>query len=138
MKLERILDAALEKGGDFADVFVEKKFTTGIGCEDNRIERVDSGIDLGAGVRVVNGDTTSYAYTNDISLQGLIQVADIASRAAAGSRQVTNVKITKRVPEFDFNVELPPDMVPVSDKVDQVERANRAARRVDERINRFP
>ncbi|ATW24006.1 TldD/PmbA family protein [Candidatus Formimonas warabiya] len=133
-ELEKILDAALEEGGDFAEIFVEKKFTTGIGCEDNRIEQVDSGVDLGAGMRVIKGDTTSYAYTNDLSLHGLMQVANIASRAAAGSRQGTPVKITKRFPQFDFDIELPPDMVPVANKVEQVERANRAARRVDERI----
>lgn len=133
-ELEKILDTALEEGGDFADIFVEKKVTTGIGCEDNKIERVDTGIDLGAGVRVISGETTSYAYTNDLSLHGLMQIANIASRAAKSGRQTAPVKISKRMPQFDFEIELPPDMVPVLDKVAQVEQANKAARGVDEKI----
>lgn len=133
-ELEKVLDAALEQGGDFADIFVEKKVATGIGCEDNKIERVNTGIDLGAGVRVISGETTSYAYTNDVSLQGLMEIANIASRAAKSDRPSAPISITKRMPEFRFEIELPPDKVPVSDKVDQVERANKAARGVSEKI----
>lgn len=133
-ELEKILEAALEEGGDFADVFLEKKITTGIGCEDNKIERVNTGIDIGAGVRVISGTTTSYAYTNDLSIHSLLQIANVASRAAKSGRQIKPIKINKKVPQFDFKIELPPDHVPVSDKVGQVERANKAARGVSEKI----
>lgn len=133
-ELEKILDAALNEGGDFADVFIDKRLTTSIGCEDNRIERVNSGIDIGAGVRVVIGDTTSYAYTNDISFHGLMQIASVASRAAKEKRKSTETTITRKIPEFDFEIEFPPDAVPVADKVEQVKRANSAARRANELI----
>ncbi|MDD2496669.1 MAG: TldD/PmbA family protein [Desulfitobacteriaceae bacterium] len=133
-ELEKILDTALNEGGDFADVFIEKRVTTSIGCEDNRIERINSGIDIGAGVRVVMGDTTSYAYTNDNSYHGLMQVANVASRAAKSKRDLIETAITKKMPEFDFDIELSPDSLPVSDKVEQVKRANSAARRVNEQV----
>jgi len=133
-ELEKVLDAALEEGGEFADIFVEKKVTTGIGFEDNKIERVNTGIDLGAGVRVISGETTSYAYTNDVSLHGLMQIANVASRAAKSFRHREPIRINKRMPQFDFEIELPPDIVPVSDKVAQVERANKAARGEGDKI----
>jgi TldD protein len=133
-ELEKILEAALAEGGDFADIFLEKKITTAIGCEDNKIERVNTGIDIGAGVRVINGSATSYAYTNDLSLHSLLQIANVASRAAKSGLRTRPIKVHKKLPHFDFDVELPPDKVPVSDKVGQVEQANKAARGVDEKI----
>lgn len=133
-ELEKILAAALENGGEFADVFVERRVTTSIGCEDRRIERVNSGIDAGAGVRVVSGGKTSYAYTNDLSLHGLLQVADVAGRGGAGSGAGEKICLTKKMPSFDFSVELKPDDVPVEDKVEQVKRAEQAARAQDPRI----
>ncbi|MEN3004371.1 TldD/PmbA family protein [Dehalobacterium formicoaceticum] len=133
-ELEKILDKALAAGGDFADIFMEKKVTTGIGCEDNKIERVNTGIDMGAGVRVISGETTSYAYTNDVSLDGLLEVAQIASRAAKSERSNKPVKITKKMPQFDFEIEMPPHQVSVSHKVEQVQLANQGARNIDEKI----
>ncbi|MGQ9824072.1 MAG: PmbA/TldA family metallopeptidase, partial [Desulfotomaculales bacterium] len=73
--LKEVLSLALTNGGDFADVFVEQKATTGIVLEGGKIERVHSGIDAGAGIRVLAGDTTAYAYTNDLSPQGLKEAA---------------------------------------------------------------
>jgi TldD protein len=133
-ELEKIINAALADGAEFADIFLERKVTTNIDCEDNKIERVNSGIDAGAGVRVINGETTSYAYTNDLTIDGLIQVANVASRAAKGTKKIRDIAITKRVPEFDFNIDLPPNQVSVEDKVKQVEIANTAARNIDNRI----
>lgn len=127
-ELEQVLEAALAEGGDFADIFMERKLTTGIKCEDNRVERINSGTDLGAGVRVISGEATSYAYTNDLSLSGLLQVAGVAAKAARGGRNKAPIKVTRSVPAVDFSVELSPDTVPVADKVEQVSRANRAAR----------
>jgi len=133
-ELEKILDAALAEGGDFADIFLERKVTNSISCEDNKIERVNSGIDSGGGVRVISGDTTAYVYTNDLSLHGLLQVANVASRAAKGAGDRRGTVITGKLPEFDLGVELSPAQVPIEDKVDQVKRANQAARKSDSRI----
>ncbi|MGI6678581.1 MAG: TldD/PmbA family protein [Dehalobacterium sp.] len=133
-ELEKILDTALAAGGDFADIFMEKKVTTVIGCEDNKIERVNTGIDMGAGVRVISGATTSYAYTNDISLSGLLKIAQVASQAAKSSQHFQPVKITKKVPQFDFDIEMMPDQVSITQKVEQVQLANAGARSIDEKI----
>ncbi|MEW6425581.1 MAG: DNA gyrase modulator, partial [Bacillota bacterium] len=54
--LKEVLDLALSNGGDFADIFVENRRITGISCEDNKIERVQTGLDAGAGIRVLAGE----------------------------------------------------------------------------------
>ncbi len=56
--IERVLGAALRRGGDFAEVFVEDRHSTSAVLDDGRVEELSSGRDRGAGVRVVVGETT--------------------------------------------------------------------------------
>ncbi|NLK00518.1 MAG: hypothetical protein GX318_04695, partial [Clostridia bacterium] len=42
-EIEKILSIALRRGGDFADIFIEKKKGTGITLEAQRIEKIHSG-----------------------------------------------------------------------------------------------
>lgn len=132
--LEEVLSIALQKGGDFAEVYVERKKTTSIGCEADKIERIGGGIDIGAGIRVVSGDNTSYAYTNDLSLEGLKKAAGIVAQSAQGKKQNVTLDLTKLKPVVDFEVEQRPERVTVDEKVDVVKRANRSARQLDDRI----
>jgi TldD protein len=53
-------------------------------CEDNRIEKVISGLDRGAGVRLIVGQRTAYAYTNEVTTGSLMEMADAVRQAAAG------------------------------------------------------
>ena len=133
-ELEEILAAALHDGGEFADIFLERRATTSISMEDGRIERVNSGIDAGGGVRVVSNGKTAYAYTNDLTKSGLLAVAAVASRAAEGESRSPAIALTKRMPEFDFTIKLPPNAVDVADKVAQVQKAEKAARQVSDQI----
>src|SRR5690554_1613181 len=87
--LQEVIAAALNNGGDFADVFVERKRMTGISCEGGKIERIQSGREAGAGIRVLTGDKTAYAYTNDLSREGLLKAAAIVSHAVDNGQQRT-------------------------------------------------
>lgn len=133
-QLETILAKALAEGGDFAEVFLEKKSNTGISCEDNRIEKVISGIELGAGIRVIVGENTAYGYTNDLSEEGLLEVAQVVAKAAKGAAKNIEIELKKPQPSVPFEVQQLPNEVSIDQKVSLVEAANQAARAVDERI----
>jgi len=132
--LDDILHKALAQGGDFADIFIENRKTTIVSCEDNRIERVKTGTDIGAGVRVVYGDTTAYAYTNKVNRDELMAVADIASRAGKGANKDVVLDLQSIPTGDDLDVKVLPGDVKIEDKVAVVEAANTAARALDERI----
>lgn len=133
-QLKEILDIALAKGGDLAEIFIEHKETTSIGCEDKKIERINSGIDAGAGIRVISGESTAYAFTNELTEKSLKQVAEVASRAATGSPRNVNLDFTTPQPLVQFDIELPPDKVKVEDKVAKVKAADEVARDIDKKI----
>ena len=46
--------AALEKGGDYADLFFEHSYSSNIGLQDGAVNRASSNIDFGMGVRVLS------------------------------------------------------------------------------------
>src|SRR6056297_2198896 len=92
--LQEILEIALSEGVDFAEIFIENKSNTGISLEANKIERIVNGIDIGAGIRVLVGENTSYAYTNDVSKEGLKNVARIVAKA--GKENKKEIKINMK------------------------------------------
>lgn len=95
--LGRVLGAALSSGGDFAEIFVEDRVSSGISLDDRKIEELSSGHDRGAGIRVVVGETTGYAHTSDLSEHGLLHAAETASAVARdGGGGTRTVALTER------------------------------------------
>jgi TldD protein len=82
--LQRTIDEALRRGGEFAEVFVEDRTTSSAMLDQRRVEELSSGRDRGAGIRVVVGETTGFAHTSDLSEKGL---RDAAHAAAAVARE---------------------------------------------------
>lgn len=132
--LAAVLATAVERGGEFADIFVEERQSTQVYCEQDRIERIAAGTDAGAGIRVIVGETSAYAYTNDLSLAGLQQAAATAAAAARGETRSVCIDLRRRLPLGETGILRRPGDVPVKEKVAVVERVNRAARDFDRRI----
>ncbi len=84
--LERVLRAALARGGEMAEVFAEDRQTSGAVLDDGRVEELSSGRERGAGVRVVVGETTGFAHTADLTEAGLLAAAEAASAVARQGR----------------------------------------------------
>lgn len=122
--LKEVLDAALSRGGAFADVFIEERRSTLISLEDGRVERVQAGLDNGAGVRVLSGETAAYAYTNDLSREGLLHAAETASRAVVHGNGVESRQLRREGTAHALDI----DNVPLEKKVEAVVAADRAAR----------
>ena len=128
----RVLRAALGRGGDFAELYVEDTLNTSIVSEEDKIEKVVSGRDRGAGIRVISGLKTYYAYTNDFSA-----ILDVAGVVAAGvaegvDRGDISLKSPRVAPGFDIRT--PSAGVALLDKVAVVNKANKAGRGVDKRV----
>ena len=127
--LQRVLGTALRSGGEFAEVFAEDKRSSSARLDDGRIEELTSGLDRGAGIRVVRGDTTGFAHTADLSEDGLRSAAEAAAAAArGGGGGVKEVAVTRRPVERPHDVQILPQDVPKAAKVELLQRAEQAAR----------
>lgn len=130
-----IIRRSLINGGDYADVYIEQERPLSIQLEDDKIEKLSSGIDCGIGVRVIFGDKSYYAYSNDFSEESLFSIAGTVSRAVKGaqSREI-NFDLRKLRPAVDFKIKHNPGDISTKEKITLIERSNRAARGVSPKI----
>ena len=133
-QLQEALAIAKKYGADFTEIFIERKYNTGIGLEDDNLERVITGIDVGAGIRVIAGGNTSYAYTNDLSRDAIKNAAQIVAKAAGNKERPLNINLLKKQEVKNLIILQPPDAVAIEKKVQKVLDANIAARKSDKRI----
>src|ERR1700744_3506602 len=132
--LERCLGEALAAGGDYADLYFESIASTSIGVDESLVKSASQGVSAGCGVRVVSGERTGYAYTDDLSADRLLHAAKTAALIASGpaKQPVVGFKETAApslypAPAIDLDTDL-------SAKLDLVMRADRAARAFDTRV----
>jgi TldD protein len=128
-----VISKALSKGFEYADIFVEHKPHLSIRLEDDKIEKVVSGVDSGIGIRVIRGNKTAYAYSNDFSEKSLIEQAETVCRAAETAGSVS-VNLKKTTPEIDFMIEMKPNEVGIDRKIALLMNADRIARKVSRKI----
>ncbi|MDP6798058.1 MAG: DNA gyrase modulator, partial [Candidatus Krumholzibacteria bacterium] len=84
--LEKVLSRALSRGGDFADVFFEDSRLRSLQWEESKLKSSSMVLTRGLGIRVISGEKTGYAYTDEISEEALLHAADTASHIAESSR----------------------------------------------------
>ena len=88
-ELRKVLQAALSKGGDFADLYLEYTTSNQVEMEDDIIKESDEDIRLGVGIRVLKGQKTGYGYTSELELAAMrraaLTAAAIASSGGAGA-----------------------------------------------------
>jgi TldD protein len=127
--IRRVLDAGVERGADFAEVFVEDRRSTSALLDDGKVEELTSGRDRGVGIRVVVGESTGFAHTSDLTEAGLLAAARTAAAAARGSGSGTTVVDLDRVDAPRPNVvAILPGEVPKARKVELLQVADEAAR----------
>ncbi|MBJ6799372.1 TldD/PmbA family protein [Geomonas propionica] len=129
-----ILKRALASGGEFADIYYEDGAYTSVTCEDGKVERVLSATDRGIGIRVISGFSTAYAYTNQLSQDSLLELAETVSRGVRSGVPHPDFNLCVRKSAQGYAVAIPPDQVELAQKVALVGRADRAARGFDPRI----
>ena len=78
---EEVLRAARRRGGSFAELFVEERSSTSVRLDDGKVEELTTGLDRGAGVRVAQGTSYGYAYSNRLDRAALLEAAAAASAA---------------------------------------------------------
>jgi TldD protein len=82
--MERCLGEALSAGGDYADLYFESVTSTSLGIDESLVKSASQGISVGCGIRVVSGERTGYAYTDDLSSDRLLRAARTAALIASG------------------------------------------------------
>ena len=122
---EKLLKRALKNGGDFSEIYIEHKKGTSIVSEAKRIEKYLSNEENGAGLRVVIGDRSAYAYTNDFST--LDELADTVASAVRTGNFTSSISLERRPARSVILSRIDPLSVDSEKKIEMVSRADKAA-----------
>ncbi|HZQ66911.1 MAG TPA: metalloprotease TldD [Terriglobales bacterium] len=132
--LERYLAAALSAGGEYADLYFEYLSSTALSLDESMVKSASQGISAGCGVRVVSGERTGYAYTDDLSPERILHAARTAALIASGPAKTPTVGFQDKPGRSLYPVTLPSVDAEIRSKVELVMRADQAAREYDPRI----
>ena len=77
-ELHGILSTALSRGGEYADIFLEDTRISSLELQDGTVSQAQQLMLYGAGIRVLQGTQTGYAYTMDLSPKAMHQAARFA------------------------------------------------------------
>lgn len=132
---QKVIDHALSRGADFAEIFVENTFSSSLSFYDNKLKESISGKDAGAGIRVFYGFTAIYAITNDLSEEGLLMAADAACKAGSSEEKVQVVDLTSKTYQNIHRYYDYPASVDKQEKLSFIRKINQAARATSELVS---
>jgi TldD protein len=135
--LRKLLEAALSRGGDFAEIYFEHTVQNTISLDEEKISTATRGLDMGAGFRVIKGEKTGYAFSDDLDSAKLKEAALTAALIADGRAAAVAQAFKPLTPPSFYLVETGPDGVPAKTKADLLLKANAVARATDKRITQF-
>ena len=132
--LERYLGEALSAGGDYADLYFEYVTSTSISMDESIVKSATQGTSVGVGIRVIAGERTGYAYSDDLSADKIVKAARIAACIASGPAKVLKTGL-EPAPAHDLYPLLTlPSETSLRERVELVKRADRAAHEADSRV----
>ena len=84
-QLEKVTAKALAHGGDFADLYFEYTTFFNLLLKDGTVSAGGFHTDYGVGIRVLKGEKTGYAYSENTALPDMLKAAEAASAIALGT-----------------------------------------------------
>lgn len=131
---EKIFKTVLKHGGSFADLYHESSRSSSLICDDDKLEMMTTGVDVGVGLRLISDFKTGYAFSNRCSQREILGLAaDLAGAAKAGGASPVS-RVYSLKPQVDLRVHLSPNEIDTAAKSALVREANRAARGMDKRV----
>lgn len=85
--LREVISEGLKHGGDWCDLYFEDSSYNELLLRDGEVTSGGHHLDFGAGIRVIKGDKTGYAYTEKIDRQALLSAAGMAASIACMSSE---------------------------------------------------
>ncbi len=127
----RALSRALRRGGDFAEIYGERRVARAVSSEDGRVDRITGGVQLGVGIRLERDGVSVQSFTEQLAEAAVMAIADAAASALSSGcersepRPLEPGSTSPPRPNREFANE---------ERVRLVERADRAAYARDPRI----
>lgn len=132
--IRRTMETALSRGGDYADIYFQSTVSNVLGLEDDAVNRARTGIEMGVGVRVLKGDSTGYAFSEELTPEALKRAAATAAEIADGNASpIPKIFELKKSPSF-YPAKMEWAQVDVAKKMGMLTDVNHRLKLADPRI----
>lgn len=133
-RLQTVLNSMLGKYIDHAELFLQHRHSESWALEDSIVKEVNYDIERGVGARVLSGEKTGFAYSDDIVLPILKQTAQ-AARSIIYHQGEGNVRAVKPVVNAALYAnDNPLRSLAEVEKVSLLRQIDSAARKIDPRV----
>ncbi|HEX2866004.1 MAG TPA: metallopeptidase TldD-related protein [Ignavibacteriales bacterium] len=136
LTINKLLSIALSKGGDYADLYADYSINSSILLEDRIIKNASRNISAGIGIRVLKGDQTGYAYSEDMTFESLKNAALTAASIANETGKSFTANVTNQKVKNYYEISLPIAEVDLDEKIRLLKDSESAAFRKDKRITK--
>lgn len=133
--IEKILNEALSTGGDFAEIFIEKKNNNSFFMIDGKLESTISGRDFGIGIRIFKGLFSVYGFTNDMEEENLLKTTKKIAQAIKGTKEDITLNLMKQDIENINKIQIFPETISKNEKIDLMRIACNSAKNYDSIIS---
>ncbi len=136
-QIKKILAATLAKGAEFADVFFEYRITSSLLFEEDIVKSAQRGIVQGVGIRAVKNDQIGFAFSEELTLEKMIEAANAAAAIAADNTAKTRIQPIGRIkPQNLYQIDELATSADLTKKLEFIKQANETAKSFDSTIIR--
>jgi TldD protein len=133
----KVMARALASGGEHCDLFFQEIRQCYLVLEDGAVNKAMTRLDRGAGVRVVRGVETGYAYSESLDERSLLAAAEVAAAVASGPAREVPAELRVGAHPSRYPVQRPWAGVPTPEKVKLLLRMQELASGRDRRIRKL-
>lgn len=132
--IQLIMDKLLSATVDAADIYFQASVSESWVLEGGIVKEGRHSIEQGAGVRVISGEKTGFAYSDLIEMPALMQAADnVKAIARQGQAIKTGIAQTNRWPQY-YPLANPLLSMADQDKIDLLQKVDAETRKLDPRV----
>jgi TldD protein len=132
--IQLIMDQLLSASVDAADIYFQASVSESWVLEGGIVKEGRHSIEQGAGVRVISGEKTGFAYSDLIEMPALMQAADnVKAIARQGQAVKTGINQTNRWPLY-YPLANPLLSMADQDKIDLLQKVDAETRKLDPRV----
>lgn len=128
---KEILEACLETGADFAEIYLEDKIANNYAMINGKLDRANSSNLYGASIRILQGVEESFGYTSDLSKENLLNLArKLNASFNAPKKKIKFTLKEEEIPKIIF-VERSASKTKLKEKIKLLARAEKGLRSFD-------
>ncbi|KAI3348050.1 TldD/PmbA family protein [Clostridium botulinum] len=134
--VSQVLARCLITGGDFAEIFEDDSVNNSISLIDGKVEDAIGGRNYGIGIRIFKGLKSVYAYTNNNSLDSLLETAYRAALALGNeNEEEKNIILNEKKIQTIHPIMFYPKDVNYNKKIDILKLAYNSAKNYNSEIS---